>query len=58
MAKTERRNGKTPSGGAYSIAYYLDSSGKPIDKKKAKQVRIVEYSKGGKVIATIYGDIG
>ena len=57
MAKSERKNGKTPRGGAYSIAYYLDNSGNPVDKKKAKRVRIVEYSKSGKRLGTTYGSI-
>ena len=57
MATQERKNGKTPNGGDYSIAYYLDAKGNPIDKSKAKQVRIVEY-KGKKIVKTTYGSMG
>jgi len=57
MAKSERKNGKTPNGGAYSIAYYLDAKGSPVDKKKAKRMRIIEYTKAGKAIHSTYGSI-
>lgn len=58
MTKSERKDGKTPNGGDYSVAYYLDAKGSPVDKKKAKQMRIIEYTKDGKAIYSTYGELG
>jgi hypothetical protein len=58
MAESERKDGKTPNGGDYSVAYYLDGSGNPVDKSKAKQMRIIEYTKDGKAIYSTYGELG
>ncbi len=44
---TETRYGPTPSGGAYSTAYYYDADGQPCEKAKAKSVNIIEYSEDG-----------
>ena len=54
---TERRDGPTPSGGDYSIAYYYDDDG-PCEKSKANRVNIVEYKKGGIRINEHYGLLG
>lgn len=55
MASTQRINEKTPNGGAYSIAYFLDANGKSVDKTQAKKVEIVEFTKDGKEIQRTYG---
>ena len=39
----EKRIGPTPSGGVYSIAYYLDKDRKPVDKADAAIVIICEF---------------
>lgn len=52
---TETRRGRTPSGGAYSIAYYYDEDGLPCPKAKAKSVHIVEYAESGERVNEVYG---
>ena len=44
---TERRDGTTPSGGDYSIAYYYNEEGLPCEKQDADFVNIIEYKTGG-----------
>ena len=51
----ERIEGKTPNGGAYSIAYYQDEYGDPIEKSKATMVEIVEYDNNDNHVARTYG---
>lgn len=41
---TERIEGPTPNGGDYAIAYYQDENGELVDKDKASQVTIAEFS--------------
>ena len=55
---TETRQGKTPSGGDYSVAYFYDKDGKPCPKAKAKSVNIVEYSQDGERLNEAYGVLG
>jgi hypothetical protein len=43
MATSERIEGKTPSGGAYAIVYFLDVDGEPVSKEAAVTLEIVEY---------------
>lgn len=58
MNKTsERRDGPTPNGGAYSIAYYRDASGKPATKDKAVEIEIVEYAADGREVVRTYAVI-
>ena len=44
---TETHYGMTPSGGAYSVAYYYDEKGMPCRREDAEMVNIVEYSADG-----------
>ncbi len=39
----ERRDGETPNGGVYSIAYWQDADGNPTTKDKAVAAEIVEF---------------
>lgn len=55
---SERQDGATPNGGAYSIAYYHDKQGNPCQKKKAVTVNIVEYDSDGNRINETYGRLG
>jgi hypothetical protein len=57
MAKTKRVNEKTPNGGAYSIAYFQDSKGDPVDESQAVRAEIVEYNSKKKAINRTYTDI-
>lgn len=59
MANTtqERKNNKTPNGGAYSIAYYMDESGAPTDKKIATHVMFIEFDDEDKEIHRAYGTL-
>ena len=51
----ETHIGTTPSGGAYSVAYYKDANGNPCTKDKASKIEICEYSAKGVCINSIYG---
>lgn len=51
----ERVDGPTPNGGAYAIAYFRDSDGKPCPKDKAKTMEIVEYDEKGNDLFRTYG---
>ena len=51
---SERRDGPTPHGGAYSIAYFRDKRGAPTTKERAASVEIVEHSAAGDEIARTY----
>lgn len=53
----ERRDGPTPSGGAYSIASYFDADGNAVQKADAVNVSIVEYAADGAQIAETSGTI-
>lgn len=54
MAKetfSERINGRTPNGGAYAVAYFMDDKGGRCDKAVARRMEIVEYDDKDVVIA-------
>ena len=57
MATTEEIIGPTPNGGDRSVAYFMDSEGKPADKSVATAAEIVEY-KGDEVVFRTYGTLG
>lgn len=57
MASQKRVDGKTPAGGAYSIAYFLDDQRGAVDEKQATKVEIVEFTKAGEEIKRTYGTI-
>ena len=45
-----RKDGPTPNGGAYSIAYYLDKDRAPTDPKDAVFVIICEYDENDNLL--------
>ena len=45
-----RKDGPTPNGGAYSIAYYLDKDRAPTDPKDAVFLIICEYDKNDNLL--------
>lgn len=49
---SNRVEGPTPHGGAYSIAYFLDELHKPCPKPDASFVRVIEYAKDGTEVAS------
>lgn len=51
---TERGDGPTINGGAYSIAYYYDHEGNPCKKENAVRVNIVEYTENGERLNETY----
>lgn len=51
---TERGDGPTINGGAYSIAYYYDQQGNPCPKEEAARVNIVEYTENGERLNETY----
>jgi hypothetical protein len=55
MSTEERIDGLTPAGGTYSITYFQDDSGNPIDKAKASKAEIVEFNERGESIFRTYG---
>jgi hypothetical protein len=56
-ASSERRDGPTPAGGAYSVANFRDTEGNPCPKSEARQVEIIEYRPDGTEIQRTYGTI-
>lgn len=52
---SERREGPTPNGGAYSIAYYRDERGVPTTRDQARSVEIIEYDVEGEAIHSTMG---
>ena len=54
---SERREGPTPNGGTYSIAYYRDENGNPTTKGQARIVEIIEYDAKGEAIHSTIGYI-
>lgn len=55
---TETHKGPTPSGGAYSTAYFYDEEGCPCKREDASFMNIVEYSVDGTRINEHYGMVG
>jgi hypothetical protein len=54
---SERREGPTPNGGAYSEIIYLDDNMNLVDKTEATQAEILEYNDANQVIQRTYGRI-
>lgn len=54
---TERVDGLTINGGAYSIAYYYDQQGNPCRREDAASVNIIEYSEDGMRINETYATL-
>ena len=55
---TETHKGPTPSGGAYSTAYFYDEDGCPCKREEASFMNIVEYAVDGTRINEHYGMAG
>jgi hypothetical protein len=53
----ERKEGPTPHGGAYSIAYYQNERGEAAPKAAAVKVEIVEFDAQDQPIWRTYGDL-
>lgn len=53
----ERKDGPTPHGGVYSIAYFLDAENKPVPKERAVRMEIHEFDEEGNSIHRTYGEI-
>lgn len=49
-----RVNGSTPSGGCYSMAFYLNDK-ESCAKEDATEVRILEFDENDEVISEIFG---
>ena len=54
----ERREGRTPNGGEWSVASYFDAHNQPVAKAEAAKVSIVEYNSDGIPIAETWGTVG
>lgn len=54
MAGGIRVEGKTPSGGAYSEAFYLDDKDNIVDPENATHMIINECLENGEIINTTY----
>jgi hypothetical protein len=52
---SEKKDGPTPNGGAYSIGYYMNDEGMNVPKDEATQIIIKEYSADGIIIQTTHG---
>ena len=55
---TETHKGPTPSGGAYSTAYFYDEDSCPCKREEASFMNIVEYLADGTRINETYGMMG
>ena len=56
--RQERREGRTPNGGEWSVASYFDAHNQPVAKAEAAKVSIVEYNSDGIPIAETWGTVG
>ena len=52
---SESHIGPTPSGGAYSTAYYFDKWQEPCKKEDAAYIHITEFDKDGRFINDVHG---
>lgn len=50
----ERREGPTPNGGAYSVAYFYDDARKGVPKDEATGMEIVEFDAQDREIHRTY----
>lgn len=57
MATETRTDGQTPNGGTYSIAYWQNENGQPVDQSVAVRVEVIEYDQNGEQVWRTYGDI-
>ncbi len=52
---SEKVEGKTPSGGEYFIAHFLDERGNPTYRDEATQIIIQEYDENDRMILETIG---
>jgi hypothetical protein len=52
---SERFEGPTAAGGAYTVIHYQDASGAPTSREWAVQAEIVEYDEAGNEVRRTYG---
>ena len=57
MAKQERIDEESLHGGAYTVMYFLDQEGEPIDKRDAVRFEIIEYRNDDTAIWRTYGEM-
>lgn len=57
MAKRDRHNGKTPTGGDYSEIIYLDNSNNVVDESEATRCVIRECLKDGTLVSETWGTV-
>ena len=50
----EKRIGPTPNGGDYAVLLWLDADGRPTEKERAVEGRILEYRDDGTLLHTTY----
>jgi hypothetical protein len=53
---SERTDGPTPAGGAYSVAVYLDDDGREVEPSAATRVLVTEYDADGGWLAETIGE--
>lgn len=53
----QRIDGATPNGGVYSVAYWQDKDGQPINKREAVKAEIVEYDSNDQSVFRTYADL-
>lgn len=51
---SQRDDGPTPNGGAYSIAYFSDARGNPCAREDAHSMEIVEFDADGEAVHRTY----
>jgi hypothetical protein len=54
VTNSERVDGPTPHGGAYTVAYYADAEGNPAPKTRAARAEVHEFTEAGKRVHTAY----
>lgn len=55
---SERQDGPTPNGGTYSIAYWQDAQGRPVEKAEAVAAEVIEFTDDGQQVFRTYMTIG
>lgn len=44
---SEKHDGPTPNGGAFSVGYFYDKNHKPCHRENARFINIIEYDENG-----------
>lgn len=53
----ERVDGATPNGGDYTLAVFVDDEGNEVEKAKATQVMVSEFTLSGYLVAETTGTL-